>query len=311
MLRRGYAPPVTGPTTPPPEVAALARALGHSLPSDLLFGIGGGAGFGRFVYGPEVTLLTRITTRETDREGFLATVCARLGIPHRQQSSSSDSALARRLQAAVDGGASPIVWVLGSGLPWAASPASYHALAVVAIEDGQATVDDGDERRLPLPVLLSAAARAPGAHRRTLVVGGPPTRALAAAARDGVRAHLEQMWEGFGPPSVRSKFGLAGLTGWERTVAADNAIGTQLGAQVLMRGGGPGMRLAQARFLELAGEGATAAACTRRAAEAWAGLGEALLWGTATGGEVAAVRDAEQTALQAMEAMLQTPARTL
>ncbi|MEP7105960.1 MAG: BtrH N-terminal domain-containing protein [Chloroflexota bacterium] len=299
-----------GTVTSPPEVGALARALGNRLPPELVFGIGGGTGFGRFVYGPQTTLLTRITTRETDREGFLATVCARLGVLYRQLSASSDAALARRLQASIDGGLSPIVWVLGSVLPWAASPASHHAVAVVAIDRDQATVDDGEERRLSLPELLAAAAQAPGAHRRTLVVDGPPQRAIEEAVRDGLRAHLEQMWEGFGPPSVRSKFGLAGLTGWERTVAADNAIGTELGAQVLMRGGGPGMRLAEAGVLELAGEPA-AAACAGRAAEAWAGLGEALLWGTATSDEVAAVRDAEQTTLEAIEATLPTAARKL
>jgi hypothetical protein len=108
------------------------------------------------------------------------------------------------------------------------------------------------------------------------------------------------MWEGFGPSNVRSKFGLAGLTGWERTVAADNAIGTELGTQVLMRGGGPAMRLAQAHFLELAGD-PTAAGWARRAAAAWEALGQALLGGTAAAAHVAAVRDAEQAALEAIE----------
>src|SRR5262245_66619709 len=70
---------------PPPEVAALARALPDSLPPDVLFGIGGGSGFGRFVYGDIVTLLTRVTTRETAREAFLADICRNLQIPYRSE----------------------------------------------------------------------------------------------------------------------------------------------------------------------------------------------------------------------------------
>lgn len=300
MVRPGYPPPVPPAPTPPPEVGALARALGNRVPPELLFGIGGGTGFGRVADGPRVSLLTRITSRESDREGFLATACARLGVPHRMQAASSDEALARRLRSALEEGRTPIVWVSGPRLPWPSFPECYHAVAVVAIEGGEATVDEGEERRLPVAALLGAAAEAPGAHRRTLIVDGPPARALEAALRDGLREHLEQMWEGFGPPNVRSRYGLAGLTTWERTVAADNAIGTELGAQVLMRGGGPGMRLAQADFLELAGD-AAAAEWSRRAAAAWAALGEALIGGTAESAHVAAVRDAEQASLEAIE----------
>jgi hypothetical protein len=287
-------------------VGALARALGNRLAPELLFGIGGGTGFGRFPYGSQVSLLTRITTRETDREGFLATVCRRLGVPHRMQAASSDGALAKRLQAALDQGHTPVVWVLGSLLPWPASPASYQALAVIGIDGPAATVDDGEERRLPLATLLAAAAEAPGAHRRTLIAEWPAARATEAAVREGLREHADQMWEGFGPVSVRSKFGLAGLLTWERTVAQDNALGAELGAQVLMRGGGPGMRLAQARFLELAG-GHSAAASARAAAAAWAELGTALLAGTAVAAHVAAVRDAEQASLEAIERAFKLP----
>src|SRR5947209_20559796 len=98
MVRPGYPPPVPNRATPPPEVAALALALGGGLEPELLFGIGGGSGFGRFIYGPIVTLLTRITTSEHDREAFLANVCKRLGAPYRPPVASSEPALPMPLQ---------------------------------------------------------------------------------------------------------------------------------------------------------------------------------------------------------------------
>src|SRR2546421_7102289 len=86
-------------TAPPPEVAALARALPASLAPEVLFGIGGGTGFGRFVYGEIVTLLTRITTRETAREGFLAGICHSLQVRFRQEVTAGPGALRDRLAA--------------------------------------------------------------------------------------------------------------------------------------------------------------------------------------------------------------------
>lgn len=294
MLRSG---------TPPPEVGALARALGGRLEPELLFGIGGGTGFGRFLYGPEVTLLTRITTRENEREAFLADACRRLGVPFRIQVASSEAALLKRLHRALEGGFVPVLWVSPEALPWPSFPKAYHAVAVLEIARGRARVDDGEARTLPLPALV-AAAQTPGARNRTLIVEGPPTHPLEQAVREGLAAHLEQMWEGFGPPAVRSRFGLAGLTGWARTIAEDNARGEALGSQILMRGGGPAMRLAQARFLELAGN-QQAAGAARRAAAAWADLGRTLLVGTAGPAEVTAVRDAEQASLETVERAFQ------
>jgi len=193
----------------------------------------------------------------------------------------------------------PVLWVNGEALPWPSFPKAYHAVAVLALDSDRARVDDGEQRTLPLGVLL-AASRTAGARHRTLVVEGPPSRSLAAAIQDGLAAHLAQMWEGFGPPAVRAKFGLAGLTGWARTVLDDNARGEDLGAQILMRGGGPAMRLAHARFLELAGN-SVAADAAREAAATWAALGSALLVGSATTVQVAALRDAEQASLETIE----------
>jgi len=305
MVRPGYPPPVPNRATPPPEVAALALALGGGLEPELLFGIGGGSGFGRFIYGPIVTLLTRITTSENDREAFLANVCKRLGAPYRLQVASSEPALLKRLQTELGEGRIPVLWVNGEALPWPSFPKAYHAVAVRAVEDARARVDDGEEHTLALDALL-AASRTPGARHRTLVVDGPPSRPLEDAIRDGLAAHLAQMWEGFGPPAVRAKFGLAGLTGWARTVLEDNARGEDLGAQILMRGGGPAMRLAQARFLELAGN-TEAAGAARQAATAWAELGNALLLGRADTPQVAALRDAEQASLETIERGFQIP----
>ena len=295
MLRSG---------TPPPEVGALARALGGGLEPELLFGIGGGAGFGRFNYGAAVTLLTRVSTSENEREAFLAVICRRLRVPFRLQVASSEPAALKRLRGALDAGLTPVLWVNPDALPWPSFPTAYHAVAVLEITGGRACVDDGEARSLPVEKLL-AASGTPGARHRTLIVEAPPKAPPpAAAVRQGLSDHLEQMWEGWGPPTVRSRFGLAGLTGWARTIAEDNARGEDLGSQILMRGGGPAMRLAHARFLELAGQ-APAAAAARRSAEAWAELGQSLLLGAATTKQVAAVRDTEQACLETIERAFQ------
>src|SRR5947209_4236760 len=140
-------------TAPPPEVAALARALPDSLPPDVLFGIGGGSGFARFVAGGLVTLLTRIATRETATEGFLADICRHLQVPFRLHVAPGPEALRERLAEELAEGRTPVAWVEPDRLPWPAPPAAYHAVAVLEL-DGEARVFDGEERSVPVPALL-------------------------------------------------------------------------------------------------------------------------------------------------------------
>jgi len=287
-------------TAPPPEVAALARALPDSLPPDVLFGIGGGTGFGRFVYGEIVTLLTRITTRETAKEGFLAGICRSLQVRFRLQVASSPKALRDRLAAELAERRTPILWVEPTRLPWEGPPAAYHAVAVLSLDDS-ATVFDGQERTLPVEALLDASATS-GARHRTLVVEGGHGE-VGSAVRAGLTAHREQMREGFGPQQTRGRFGLSGIARWTVDVAGDASRGPALADQIERRGGGPAMREAQSAFLAYAGHERAAAAASSSATR-WGELAEALRAGYAGPDHVRAVHDAEAEALAAIEAAL-------
>lgn len=287
-------------TAPPPEVAALARALPDSLPPDVLFGIGGGAGFGRFVYGEIVTLLTRITTRETAREGFLADICRHLQVPFRLRVAASPAALREQLAGELAKGRTPVAWVEPARLPWPAPPAAYHAVAVVAM-DGEAAVFDGEEHTLPVDALLQAT-RTSGARHRTLVVDGGHGE-VGSALRAGLVAHLAQMREGFGPPQTRSRFGLPGLARWTVEVAGDAGRGEALADQIERRGGGPAMREAQSAFLAYAGHERAASAASA-AAGRWGEMAAALRAGRARPDHVRAVHDAEAEALATIETAL-------
>jgi Butirosin biosynthesis protein H, N-terminal len=287
-------------TAPPPEVAALARALPDSLVPDVLFGIGGGCGFGRFVYGETVTVLTRITTRETAKEGFLASICNNLQVRFRLAVASSPDALRDRLRGELAQDRTPVVWVEPDRLPWAGPPAAYHAVAVLEL-DGQATVYDGEERSLPEEALL-AATRTSGTRHRMLVADGGHGD-VGSAVRAGLAAHREQMREGFGPQQTRSRFGLSGLARWTVDVAEDAGRGESLADQIERRGGGPGMREAQSAFLAYAGHERAAAAASAAAAR-WGELAAALRGGYAGPDHVRAVHDAEAEALAGVEAAL-------
>ena len=264
---------------------------------EVLFGIGGGTGFGRFAYGEHVTLLTRITTRETPKEGFLARVCERLKVSFRMTAASGPESLRKTLNQALAGGRVPLVWVNPDQLPWPGPPAAYQAVAVLDLEEPVATVFDGEERRLASGTLLEAAGIPGGAKYRSLVVEGPP-RQLNGALRAGLAAHQRQMREGldFGPPSTRAGFGLPGLTGWASRLQEDGPVGGVLAGQIELRGGGPAMREAQSVFLDHLGLTAASAA-TREAAQRWRELAEALRLGSAAPAHVEGIRDAEARAL--------------
>jgi hypothetical protein len=266
----------------------------------VLFGIGGGSGFGRFPYGPRVTLLTRLMTRETPKEAFLAGVCQRLGVPYRLRAASGAEPVRKILVRALGAAQVPVAWVQPEMPPWGGPAISYQAVAVLDLGSADATLFDGEERRLPIEALVAAAAAVPGGARfRTLVAEGPPggggTRV---AVESGLAARARQMREGldFGPAGTRSRFGLPGLDRWLEVVDQDEPRGEALAAQIQGRGGGPAMRDAQAAFLDQVGLSRGAEA-TREAAAAWGELAAALKDGRPAAGHVQSVRDAEARAL--------------
>lgn len=271
------------------------------MPPEVLFGVGGGTGFGRFVDGDQVTLLTRITTQETAKEAFLADVCRNLQVSFELLVASSAEVLTKRLSGALKEGQIPVLWVEPGRLPWDGPPASYCALAVLELDAQDATVFDGEEHRLATDALIRAA-KTSGAKYRTLTVEGKPGD-MGSAVRAGLQAHRQQMREGIGPAQTSPALGLAGLARWAAQISSDTAAGTTLAAQIDCRGGGPAMREAQSAFLAYAGhERAAAAAST--AASRWGELSEALRAGYAGPDQVRAVHDAEADALAAIEATL-------
>jgi hypothetical protein len=289
--------------SPPPEVAALSRALPDALPPEVLFGIGGGAGFGRCAFGDTVMLHTRITTRETAGEGFLATICRQLQAPFRIEVDGGAEPLRRRLHGELAAGRTPVVWIGPERLPWAGPPAADQAAAVLELRADESLVFDGEERHVPTRALLEAA-RASGVPYRTLTVDGPPGE-IGTAVRAGLVAHRQQMREGFGPPDSRSAYGLAGLAVWTVQVAGDAGRGPALAAQIRCRGGGAAMREAQAAFLAFAGH-ERAAGAAAAAAGRWAELAVAFDGGHAGPDHVRAVHDAEAESLAAVEAALRS-----
>jgi hypothetical protein len=234
---------------PPAETAALARALGGGISPEILFGIGGGTGFGWFAYGDHSTLLTRITTFENAKESFLRDVCLRLGVPARLVSASTSPALRKRIEAAITGGEVVVALVMGGYT-------SFGGELVAHVDDA----------------LLARMAAVPGAARnRFLSIRPVPlsSETVRKAAEAGLAAHVRQMREGFGPPATRKSFGLAGFEKWRRAASAlDASANAVLRKQIEERGGGPGLRLAQAAFLEELGL-RRAANLTRTAAAVW------------------------------------------
>jgi hypothetical protein len=235
---------------PPAETSALARALGGEVSAEVLFGIGGGTGFGWFTYGDRSTLLTRITTFENAKVSFLHDVCLRLGLPVRLVTASTSPALKKRIEAAMSGGEVVVALVMGGA-------ASYGAELVERTDEG----------------LLARMAAAPGAARNRFLAIRPvalSSETVRKAAEAGLVAHVRQMREGFGPPATRKSFGLAGFDKWRRAAPTlDAPAKVALREQMEGRGGGPGMRLAQAAFLDELGL-KRAANLTRNAAAVWA-----------------------------------------
>jgi hypothetical protein len=268
----------------------------------VLFGIGGGSGFGRYLPGGSVTLLTRIATRETASEGFLAGICRNLQVPFRLQVAASPDALRRTIDLELARHRTPVLWVDPDRLPWPAPPACQHAVAVLDLGT-QAAVFDGEEHKLPIDALFDAS-ETPNFRHRTLVVDGGHGE-IGSALQAGLEAHRHQMREGFGAPSAQPRSGLAGLARWTVELPRDIADGwaESLADQIERRGGGPAMREAQSAFLAYGGHERAASAASV-AATRWGELAAALRGGHAGPDHVRAVHDAESDALATIETAL-------
>jgi Butirosin biosynthesis protein H, N-terminal/Domain of unknown function (DUF4872) len=276
----------------------------------LLFGIGGGIGLGYFVYESgdytSLYLATRLVTNENPESGFLMTICTRLGVEVRQQSTSSALLAEKKLQASLETGSPVLVYVDPRRLPYPGLPAVYQTVLVYAYDASQGTYQVIDRCREPLTLTseeLSTARTGEGAPRfRSLEIvgGGPIARdALRDAISAGLAAGLMQLREGFGPANFRSNFGLQGLEkwaallinpkdkrGWPKFFSPGKRLFEALLSayhQIEQRGSPAALRPLYAHFLEEAGELTEnpklveAAGLARASAETWSQLSAALL----------------------------------
>jgi len=205
------------------ETAALRNVLAHlgvtaphngrPFTEEMLFGIGGGIGLGYFVYASadfvSLTLMSRITTEESKRPGFVGAICARLGVEAEVITASNNSAAEKKLKAALAQDRPVIVWVSPLSLPYHGTPNGYHTSVVYGIDDEQDQVNIADRSLKPLTVTRAQLAAA----RDNRLGGGPKFRAmtltaprplkmagLKTAIKQGIRDCVDQMNNGFGPP---------------------------------------------------------------------------------------------------------------
>jgi len=202
---------------------AKAAVTGKPVSEALLFGIGGGIGCGYFVYQSgdltSLFLATRINSEENAKAGFPLVICERLGLEFSLITSSTSLAAEKRLDQALAQGSPIIVWVNTRLLPYYGTPGGYHTLVVYGLEEAADQALVADRSRQPLRLNqgeLAAARQGEGVHRYRALTLHPPAHPLnlGEAALLGLRACLEQMQNGFGPPNFRANFGLAGLEKW-------------------------------------------------------------------------------------------------
>ena len=203
----------------------IASHTGEPLTEELLFGIGGGAGLGYFVYQSKdyLTLFvaTRITTQETPQASFLHTICERLGLGVKVQSTSNAAAAEKKLVQTLAGGRPLIAWVDPRRLPYHGTPNGYHTLVVYGWDERSDVVPVADRCVKTMTLTraeLTAARQGEGAPKfRALVVDVPRGKTVVnaqTAVKQGLRDFCQQMQHGFGPANFKSNFGLRALLKW-------------------------------------------------------------------------------------------------
>ncbi len=190
-------------------------------------------------------------------------------------------------------------------MPFPGTPNSYHSLVVYGLDEGQDMVHVADRSQAPLVLprqVLSTARQGEGNPKFRALVVEAPLRSLDASTivLEGLRACIDQMREGYGPPNFQSNFGLralekwAGLLvdpkdkrGWPKLFPPGPRLYQALVSvysQIENRGsGGPAFRLFYADFLDEAAERLGkpglkgAAEAFRHSASLWHELSDACL----------------------------------
>ena len=214
------------------ETGALAKALAHlgvvaphtdkPYGEELLFGLGGGIGFGYFLFEKSgkhpIHLATRIHTKETERPEFLQQIAARIGSPVRTQNSSSASAASTNLRRLLETGQPPIVSVDPTRLPYLGLNSAlhtYYCVLAFGIDEGTQRVLLSDRAKEAVSVteeeFRHARESSWSPKYRTVNVEKPTAEPdIRQAVTDAIRQCCEQMREGLGI----TNFGLRGLEKW-------------------------------------------------------------------------------------------------
>jgi hypothetical protein len=209
-----------------PESASLRNVLRRlGVTSDLcteeiLFGLGGGIGCGYFLFdlhgGHPVYIGTRIHAKESDTPYFMLQMTEGWGATAEVKHSSSPAAGDKSLTKILNDGATPIVWVDTTKLPYmypAGRPNGYHTVAVYGLEGDEAIVGDlgESELRLTMKELTEARHSNYAPKFRTVVVTEAPSKPdLREMLTDRLNVTTSQMLEGLGI----ANFGLTAMTKW-------------------------------------------------------------------------------------------------
>jgi hypothetical protein len=209
-------------------LGVTAPHSGRPYSEQLLFGIGGGLGFGYFLFersGAHVIHLeTRIHTRETEQAEFVSRICGRLGVPVRLVNSSSGSAAHANLRRLLGQGRPPLVSVDPLRLPYLGLTTplqSYYSVIAYGIAEDSGRVMLSDRCRQPVSAgydeFRQARQTSWSPKFRSVVVGKPEQESdVRAAVADGIRDCCVQMNEGLGI----TNFGLRGLEKWARILTS-------------------------------------------------------------------------------------------
>ncbi len=214
------------------ETGALRRVLeylgataphgGRTYSEQLLFGIGGGLGFGYFLFERSGThvihLETRIHTRETEQPEFLSRICSRICAPLRLVNSSSQTAAVANLKRLLGQNRPPIVSVDPFHLPYLGLTTplhTYYCVIPYGFDESADRVFISDRSREPLTLTRAEFLRARESSWspkfRVLVVSKPEEEPdLPGAVLNGIQDCCRQMNEGLGI----TNFGLNGFDKW-------------------------------------------------------------------------------------------------
>ena len=202
-----------------PETTALRRvALAAGVPATeaLLLGLGGGLGFGYFVFeykghAPTFYLATRCQPQYAYGKGFVDAAATRLGLVLDYVETTSKAAAAKHLRERVARG--PVIAWVGRDAHMGAMP---HVVVVTAIDGDHATLDDLDAAplRVDLATLAAWRARLPKEKHRLASVAGTREVDRAAAVGDAIAACAAELAGATRHKAMAKSFGLGALTRW-------------------------------------------------------------------------------------------------